>query len=64
MFDVLAVSIETNAVRLMAQNKDERNAEAIVEMAVIRRGVEEEFFTTAPTGKYKDGDTLEDEAEE
>lgn len=57
MFDVIAVSIKTGKVRLMAENKSERNADAIVMMAVARRGVDEEFFTEVPAGKFKDGDT-------
>lgn len=59
MFDVVAVSIKTGKVRLLAQNKSERNAEAVVMMAVARRGVEEEFFTEVPAGKYHDGDTYQ-----
>ena len=57
MFDVVAVTIKTRKVRLLAENKTERNAEAVVKMAVMRRGVEEEFYTEVPAGKYKDGDT-------
>lgn len=56
LFDVLAVNMETNKVRLLAQGKTFRNAEAIVNMAVGRRGVEEEFYTETPAGKYKEGD--------
>lgn len=55
-FDVLAVNIETGKVRFMDQGKTLRNAEAIVEMAVARRGVDEEFYVEVPTGKYKEGD--------
>ena len=55
-FDVVAVNIENNTVRLMAQGKDSANAEAIVRIAVMRRGVDEEFFSDVPSGKYKDGD--------
>ena len=32
--------------------------EAIINMAVRRRGVEGSFFTTCPTGKYQDGDIM------
>jgi len=56
LFDVVAVNIQTNNVRFMAQGKTERNAEAIVNMAVHRRGVEEEFYTEVPAGKFKEGD--------
>lgn len=54
--DVLAVNLATKAVRIIAADKTDRNAAAIIDMAVARRGVDEEFFTTAETGKYKDGD--------
>lgn len=57
MFDVIAVSIETRRVRLIATNKSERTADAIVMMAVARRGCDEEFFTEAPVGVYQNGDT-------
>ena len=56
-YDVVAVNIETSKVRMMAENKTEKNAEAIINMAVMRRGVDEEFYAPAPHGKYKDGDT-------
>lgn len=56
MFDVVAVNVTTRKVRLIAENKTERNAEAIVMMAVGRRGVEEEFFTECAHGEYKEGD--------
>ncbi len=44
LFNVYAQNIRTGERRLLAEGKTERNAEAIVDMAVIRRGVEEEFF--------------------
>jgi hypothetical protein len=59
MYDVVAVSVESNAVRLMATNKDRKNAEAIVNMAVMRRGVDEEFFAEVPAGLYAEGDQWE-----
>ena len=55
-FDVVAVDLKTHAVRLMANDITESNAQAVIKMAVIRRGVENEFFVEAPVGKYKDGD--------
>lgn len=48
LFNVYAVSLKDGSRRLMAENKTERNAEAIVTMAVIRRGVEDEIFVTEP----------------
>lgn len=48
LFDVVAVNIKTRAERFIAEAKSERTAEAIVNMAVTRRGVDEEFFDTRP----------------
>ena len=56
LFDVIEVDFETHKVRVLETGKSERNAEAVVQMAVMRRGVERSFFTTAPAGKYRDGD--------
>jgi hypothetical protein len=44
-YDVYAVSIATNERRLLAQDMDDRNAEAVIKLAVMRRGVETEFYT-------------------
>lgn len=54
LFDVVAVNIATGAKRLIDSNKTERNAEAIVNMAVMRRGVTEEFFDCVPAGSVKE----------
>lgn len=56
MFDVISVNLQTHRVRVLGENKTERNADAIEMMAVARLGTEEEFFTKVPSGKYKDGD--------
>jgi hypothetical protein len=56
LHDVLAVSIQTGIVRFFGQNKDIRNAEAIVKMAIMRRGVDEEFYAVVPAGSHKEGD--------
>jgi len=48
LFDVIATNIETGKERIISSGKTERNAEAILEMAVMRRGVDEEFFKTVP----------------
>ena len=57
LFDVIEVRMDTNVVRVLDQGKTEPNADAIVNMAVLRRGVEESFFATCPAGRYQDGDT-------
>ena len=56
LVDVLAVNIKTNRIRLFGQGKTERNAEAIINMAIMRRGVDEEFYTIAELGKYQEGE--------
>lgn len=55
-FDVIAVDLKSNRVRILSTSRDEENADAIVTMAVMRRGVEEEFFGAVPAEMYKDGD--------
>ena len=60
LYDVVAVNLKTNKVRIFGQNKSERNADAIINMAIMRRGVDEEFYTTAKPGQYKEGDCYQD----
>ena len=50
LFDVVAVRLDNSERRIIAEAQTERNAEAIVNMAVMRRGVDEEYFTTVPHG--------------
>ena len=45
LFNVYAVNIESRDRRLLAEGLTEANAEAVVMMAVARRGVDEEFYT-------------------
>ena len=59
LFDVWAVNIESGVMRLMAASKDGANAAAIVKMAVMRRGVDEEIFVEAPAGEFSEGDIWE-----
>jgi hypothetical protein len=60
LLDVIEVEIAApHRVRIIGVGKTEKNAEAIVQMAVMRRGVENHFFTTCHTGQYCDGDVLE-----
>lgn len=56
MYDVLAVNHGTGRISIMAENKTQRNAEAIENMAIMRRGLEEDFYVTVPTGTFKEGD--------
>jgi hypothetical protein len=48
LFDVVAVDLTTNAERVMERGLTHKNAEAYVMMAVMRRGVEDEFFKAVP----------------
>lgn len=44
LWDVIAIDLITHNARLMASAKSEADADAIVKMAVMRRGVETEIF--------------------
>ena len=60
LFDVVEVSTDDSKVKTVAATgKNRRNAEAIVNMAVIRRGAENSFFTTCQPGQYEPGDTFQ-----
>jgi len=48
LYDVIGVNIETGAERFIAHRKTLPNAQAIVNLAVMRRGVDEEFFKEVP----------------
>ena len=53
LFDVVAVNLKDKSTRIIASAKSEKEAEAIVAMAVMRRGVDEEFFRTSPHKEAK-----------
>jgi hypothetical protein len=48
LFDVIAVNLKDRSERFLAERKSKPDAEAIVEMAVIRRGVDDEYFKLVP----------------
>lgn len=57
LYDVIEVGMEKpHTVRIIDTGKTMANADAIVKMAVMRRGVEDHFFTTVEPGAYSDGD--------
>ncbi len=57
LYDVVSVSIATGKVTaFMGANKTFRNADAIEQMAVLRRGVETEFYATVPARSLNIGD--------
>ncbi len=56
MYDVIAVKIADHEVRMIAENKSERNAGVIEAMTEMRRGMDKEFFAIVPHGRYKEGD--------
>lgn len=59
LWDVVAVNVDSRAVRMIAKGKTENEAGAIVMMAVARRGVENEFFAEVESGMYSTGDRWE-----
>jgi hypothetical protein len=56
LYDVVAVNIKSGVVRLLDAGQTKPNAEAIVALAVARRGVDEEFFADVPANSYATGD--------
>lgn len=48
LFDVVAINIKTGERRILDTGKTRENADAIVMMAVVRRGVETEFYKMVP----------------
>jgi hypothetical protein len=57
LYDVIEVGMEKpHPVRLIDQSKNMKQADAIIAMAVARRGVGDHFFTTVRPDEYKDGD--------
>lgn len=58
-FDVVAVDLNTNKVRVIDESGTEDDARAVVKMAVMRRGVDREFFATTAAGSYSENDDWE-----
>ena len=56
MHDVVGVDFGTKEVRLIAENKTLKNAEAIEEMAVVNMGCDGEFFAVVSAGSFCNGD--------
>lgn len=56
LYDVIAVSLADQTVRLMDGPMSLAAAERYVEIAVYRRGVDTEIFTEVPHGSYQTGD--------
>jgi hypothetical protein len=62
LFDVVEVDIRSGVVlKFMGERKTASNAEAIVKMAAMRRGVEKSFYAPVPAGKYIAGQTYGEE---
>jgi hypothetical protein len=56
LFDVIATNLRTGKRRILAARRSERNADAVVMMAVMRRGVDEEFYSVVPAGSVQDNE--------
>jgi hypothetical protein len=61
--DVIATEISSGLRRVMATNKTPDDAEAFIRMAIIRRGVEHEIYSSVPTGSVESA-TFADEDEQ
>lgn len=57
LYDVVAVDLHDSQVRVIEKCLTLPNAEAVIVMAVMRRGCDKEFFAEVPSGFYKDGQT-------
>lgn len=53
LYDVEAVNIETSERRKLATGKTLANAEAILNMAIMRRGLDEEFYEVVRSEELK-----------
>lgn len=53
---VVAVNHDTNKVRMFEEKNTYANCEAIVNIATMRRGLDEEFYAIVAAGSHKDGD--------
>lgn len=56
LFDVVAITIKTGERRLLAESKDAPNADAIMMMAIARRGIDTEFYKVVPHGSEDERD--------
>jgi hypothetical protein len=54
--DAIAINLKTQKVRILDSGKTIQDAQAIVNMAVLRRGVQNEFFAVVATGSYVEGE--------
>jgi hypothetical protein len=43
-YDVLGVNLRSKTVRIISRDLSAPNADALVKLAVMRRGIEDEFF--------------------
>lgn len=63
LFDVVSVSIDDGTVSaLFGEGKTLANAEAIVKMAVMRRGVDTHFYAPVTAGSHRVGDKYDNKA--
>ena len=56
LYDVISVNRATGDIDLVSKGRTEADSEAIVKMAVRRRGIDRDFFVQVEGGKYKAGD--------
>jgi hypothetical protein len=55
-FDVAAIEIANSNVLWVSGPHDAENAQAVINMAIMRQGVEDRFFSPCQHEQYKAGD--------
>ena len=60
--DVIATNIQTGLRRVMTTGRTPEDADAFIRIAIIRRGVDQEFYESVPSGSVENA-SFADEAE-
>lgn len=56
LVDVFAVNMTTHKMELLSKSVTQKNGDAVINMAVARRGCDDYFYASFPPGKYHEGD--------
>lgn len=57
LYDVVTVNLSDHRVTVWYRDKDYDNANAIIKIAIARRGVDKQIYAMTKPGLYNDGDT-------
>ena len=58
-YDVIAINQKTDRIRILTRGVIGANADAVIDMAIARRGVDTEFYTKVDAGSRREGDTYD-----